>query len=202
MKPEWTLGADGQPVTIHDGSVAPTSSRPWNDNPRDPKPPWEQDCVAVQSCTLEAPDQVEYDKRIGLRSKKFLTIIRPSDAVWIVKRVAAAIAGKVVVEVGAGVGVMATALAAHAKHVFAIEADPMWSWTFARHMYQTKPANLTYILDNAENLLGVLKADVAICVTGSDEVNLRRICEGFAPQVFMPWQDWNDGKAVSQWSIY
>ncbi len=175
-----------------------TPGRPWG-GPRSPQPPWENSCIAAQNFTLEAPDQVAYDQRMGLQSKKYLTTIRASDCQWIVDRIRDQITGKVVIELGAGIGVMATALAGLARHVYALEADPMWSWVFARHLYQSKPTNLTYILDRAENLVDIIKADVAICLTGSDDVNLRALCERFAPVVFMPWQDWNDGKAVTHW---
>lgn len=163
-------------------------------SPREPAA-WERTCLGVQSATLDAPDQRAYDARAGLRSKRYLTMLAPHDAQWIVDRVRDRIAGKVVVELGAGIGVLAVALASHAKRVFAIEADPMWSWVFSRWLYRSKPNNLTFIMDMAEHLTDVIKADVAIVVTGSDEERLRATAERFAPEVIMPWQDWNGGKA-------
>ncbi|MND07762.1 hypothetical protein D3C83_299780 [compost metagenome] len=41
-----------------------------------------------------------------------------------------------------------------------------------------------------------LRVDVAIVVTGSDEVWLRQLAEKMAPTVIMPWQDYNGGKAM------
>lgn len=155
-------------------------------------------CVGVQSTVLEAGDQKAYDARMGVLSKHYLTQVAPADGQWILDRLRDRIAGKVVVELGAGIGMLAIALAGHAKHVFAIEADPMWSFVFCRYLYRTKPANLTYILDRAENLVDVIKGDVAIVVTGSDEDNLRQLAGRFAPDVCLPWQDWNGGKAVAK----
>ncbi len=196
---EIVLDRAANPVVISGSPNLSVEARPW-DGPEDPVQPWENDVLGAQSVTLGAEDQVAYDERVGVRSKKYLTVMRPSHATWIVDRVKEHIADKVVVEIGAGIGVLATALAAHARHVYAIEADPMWSFVFARHLYTSKPTNLTYILDAAENMIDMLKADVAICVTGSDEVELRALCERFAPVVFMPWQDWNDGKAVARFA--
>ena len=137
-----------------------------------------------------------YDKRMGILSRHHLTVNQPIDTTWIVDRVKERIAGKTVVELGAGTGYLACALAEHAKHVFAIEVDVRWSWEFAERLYQTKPRNLTWIFDRAENLVDIIRADVAIVVTGSDEIWLRELARKFAPDVCMPWQDWNGGKAV------
>lgn len=156
----------------------------------------------VQSTIEGAADRNAYDERAGVRSKHYLTILDPRDTDWIVARVRDRIAGRVVVEIGAGVGVLACEIARYARRVFAIEADLGWTWTFARHLYQIKPANLTFIADSADNLVDVLRADVAIVVTGSDEDNLRALAGRFAPEVILPWQDWNDGRAIVGWSPF
>jgi phosphoserine phosphatase len=82
--------------------------------------------------------------------------------------------------------------------VFAIEADVRWSWQFAEKLYETKPRNLTWIFDRAENVADVLKlhTDVAIVVTGSDDIWLREIAAKMADDVILPWQQYNGGKAV------
>lgn len=202
MTKDHVLDRDGNAVTLEMTPNFDIEVKPWDEHPRDEPWPWERQLVGIQSVTLEAPDQCAYDARMGLTSKKYLTMIRPSDARWIIDRVREQIAGKVVVELGAGIGVMAIALAAHAKRVFAIEVDPMWSWAFSRFLYREKPANLTFVLDRAENLVDVIRADVALVVTGSAEVELRALAERFAPVVIMPWQDWNDGKAVTRWRCW
>ena len=142
-----------------------------------------------------ADDRKEYDIRVDVESKHFLTVTRPEDAIWIIAKLGERLIDKTVVEIGAGVGVFAMQAAAIAKHVYAIEADPAWSWTFVRDLYQKKPRNLTWILDCAENLVGIIRADLAIVITGSAEDYLRELASEFAEDVCMPWQDWNDNKA-------
>lgn len=167
-----------------------------------PGPPFQEQLVGIASVIEDSAERNSYDQRMGVRSKHYLTMLHPQDTDWIISRVQKRIAGKVVVEIGAGVGVLAFELARYAEHVFAIEADPAWSWAFTRHLYHAKPANLTWIFDRAENLAPVIKADVAIVVTGSDEEGLRTLASCFAPEVILPWQDWNNGKAVVGWSPY
>jgi hypothetical protein len=162
-----------------------------------------QEVVGIQNLVLDAEDQRSYDEKHGIGSKHFLTMTKSEDTDWIMARIKDRIAGKIVVEIGAGVGIMALELAEYAKKIYAIEADPAWSWAFMRHLYSTKPTNLTWILDSAVNLVDVIYADVAIVVTGSDELYLRELAGKFAPEVIMPWQDWNDNKAmIRQWGHY
>jgi len=141
-------------------------------------------------------EQKEYDARHDIQAKHYLTMLHPSDTNWVIERVRERIKGKVVVEIGAGVGVLALELAKHAKHVYAIEADPAWTWAFMRDLYKTKPTNLTWIMDDASNMVDIIKGDVAIVSTGSDEDRLRELAGYFAPEVIMPWQDWRGGKAI------
>lgn len=196
----WTMNGAGEVVEVLTLPNLTLAERIYPVRGRGPREPWESDIVGAQNSTLEAPDQVAYDERMGLHSKKYLTVIRPSDARWMLERLVPRITGKVVVEIGAGIGVLACAMATHAKRVYAIEADPMWGWAFARHLYKHKPTNLTYILDVAENLTTDIVGEVAVVVTGSDEENLRRLANKFAPEVIMPWQDWKGGVAVAQWA--
>ena len=183
------LDAEGKPVRI---TATPNLELVVDDIPMD----LVDRCVGVQSVVLGSADQVAYDERMGIHAKHYLTMVGTADARWILDKIADCIAGKTVVEIGAGVGVLAIALAGKAKHVYAIEADPCWSFVFARYLYRGKPTNLTYILDRAENLVDVIKADVAIVVTGSDADNLRELAGKFAPEVILPWQDYRDGRAV------
>lgn len=161
-----------------------------------PDAPWEPAALGMQSTFGDSRTEAAYDEAHGVQSRHYLTIIRPEDAAWIIERLGDRIVDKVVVEIGAGIGVLAVALAKKARHVYAIEASPSWGAVFARYMYRNKPANLTWILDRAENLVELLRADIAIVVTGSDADNLRQLAGRFAPDVCLPWQDWNDGKAV------
>ena len=137
-----------------------------------------------------------FDERTGIRAKHHVTVRLPEHAQWILWGLRDRIRDKVVVEIGAGIGVLAIEMAKIAKHVFAIEADPAFAWVFCEELYKTKPDNLTWIFDKAENLVDVVRADVAVVVTGSDEVALRELAGRFAPEVHLPWQDGNGGKAL------
>lgn len=142
-----------------------------------------------------------YNRRLGVNASNIQTVTEPSDADWMLDKLAPIITGKVVVEIGAGNGALAMVMAKHAKHVFAIESDPLYSYDFIRSFYATKPANLTFIFDTAESVLGYLntKTDVAVIVTGSDVDGLRKLGESFVSgrggKVVMPWQDWKNGRA-------
>lgn len=165
-------------------------------------PPLQHTVLAVQSLIGDSDDERAHDQRTGTRSKHYLTMLSRADTDWIVVHLRDRIRGKNIVEIGAGVGVLACELAKHARRVFAIEADPGWNWAFARHLYRHKPDNLTWIFDRAQALVGLLHVDVAIVVTGSDSDNLRTLAGQFAPDVVLPWQDWNGGKPISDWNIY
>jgi hypothetical protein len=137
----------------------------------------------------------DYDRRMGIEAKHHQTVGDAMDATWIIDRAKDRIVDKVVIEIGAGVGHLALELARHAKHVFAIEVDCEFSREFAAELYKTRPRNLTWIFDRAESMVDILKGEVAMVVTGSDDVYLRELAGKFAPDVILPWQDWNHGKA-------
>lgn len=170
--------------------------------PSRPPSPIGKAALGVANLIEGSEERRAYDERAGVHSKHYLTMIDPRDTDWIIGRVRDQVAGKVVVEIGAGAGVLALELARHARHVYAIEVDPAWSWVFARHLYAAKPGNLTWIFDRAENLVDILRTDVAIVVTCSDELGLWQLAGRFAPTVIMPWQDWNGGRAVVGWSEF
>jgi hypothetical protein len=168
----------------------------------DNEQPIQHTALAIQSLVGDSDDERAHDQRTGTRSKHYLTMLSREDTDWIVVHLRDRIRGKDVIEIGAGVGVLACELAKHARRVFAVEADPGWNWAFVRHLYRHKPNNLTWIFDNAQALVGLLHVDVAVVVTGSDSANLRTLGGQFAPDVVLPWQDWNGGKPISGWSIY
>jgi hypothetical protein len=188
-------------MSTTDGIPEYIDSLPLNDARKAPRPRDAYDearagAVSMQSTFGESAAEERYDAAHGVQSKHWLTILRPEDAVWIVERLGQRIIGKTVVEIGAGIGVLAIEMSKVAKRVFAIESDPKWGVVFARHMYRNKPTNLTWILDSAESVVDLIRGDIAVVVTGSDEVNLRALAARFASDVAMPWQDWNGGKAV------
>lgn len=166
------------------------------------EPAVHQTALVVQNLVGDSDDERAHDQRTGTRSKHYLTMLSREDTDWIIVHLRDRIRGKDVLEIGAGVGVLACELAKHARRVFAVEADPGWNWAFARHLYRHKPDNLTWIFDRAQALIGLIHVDVAVVVTGSDSENLRVLATHFAPEVILPWQDWNGGKPISGWSIH
>lgn len=144
-----------------------------------------------------------YYARCGVKAAHLATIVSPENCKWMMKKLRSRIVGKVVVEIGAGFGILAIEMAKAAKRVFAIEADPYFTAEFSRVLYKDRPINLTWIFDTAQGVLesGLgesMRADVAVVVTGSDEDGLRRLARRFVRTdhaVIMPWQDWNGGRA-------
>lgn len=137
----------------------------------------------------------DFRRRHGIKAARILTVMREEDGAWMMERLEPIIASRVVVEIGAGCGTLALMMARVAKHVFAIEADIGFTKQFLVKAH-LKPTNLTWIFDTAQSMVPLLKADVSVVVTGSDEDALRVLAGQFAQTVVMPWQDWNKGKAV------
>jgi len=139
--------------------------------------------------TLEgAEDLMKYHERHGTPSLLILTQHSPQIARETVRLINTEhdLRGKVIIEIGAGVGFLAIELAKIARQVFAIEVDPAWSWIFTRSLYVHKPTNLTWIFGTAESVLPWLKGDVAIILTRSGKNKMRSLGEHFAPLVIMP----------------
>lgn len=144
---------------------------------------------------LEGDEDVEaYMERHGVDSCLILTIGSRDDALAILDRIRPEVEGKHVVEIGAGVGLLAIELARVAKSVIAFENDPAWSWNFVTHLYREKPPNLTWVFGNASDFVGRNKVDVAIICTRSDIEAMREIGLKLADKVIMVYQDGKGGK--------
>jgi hypothetical protein len=141
-------------------------------------------CDALEGGALE--EVGHFSREHGIRSLGVLTVTDLDEARRWAQQIAPWIAGQVVVEIGAGVGLLACAMAGIASHVFAIEADPAWSWVFTEHLYRAKPRNLTWIFGRAEDLVGRIRGDVAVVFTRSDVEGMRTLAAGFAPLVLAP----------------
>ena len=145
-----------------------------------------------------------YQERIGVTAAHIATIVRPENTTWMMERMRSRIEGKVVVEIGAGLGILAVEMARVAKRVFAIDSDPEFTASFVMSLYQDRPSNLTFIFDTAQGVLAsgiaaAIDADVAVVVTGSDDDGMRQLARAFVREpsdVIMPWQDWNGGRAI------
>lgn len=128
-------------------------------------------------------DAKEYNDRHGIRSAHILTITSPTKAELHAAQLTDRIVGKTVIEVGAGVGYLAMAMAKYAHKVFAIEADPAWSWVYMTGLYRQKPANLTWIFGAAEEMVGILHGDVAVVVTRSGIASMQAVAGRLANEV-------------------
>ncbi len=131
----------------------------------------------------------DYYRRHGVVSMLILTQYSQDTAQEFARLMAEDIDGKVVVEIGAGVGFLAIEMAKRAKAVFAIEASPEWSWVFTESLYKEKPVNLTWIFGAAQQVADFIKADVAVICTRSGIDDMKRLAEKMAPKVIMPFQD-------------
>lgn len=137
---------------------------------------------------LEGNEDVEgFMVRHNINSLGILTICDPREAIKAVEMFGSSLVDKVVVEIGAGVGIAAMEIARVAKHVYAIEADPAWSWLFTKYLYQHKPVNLTWIFGNAEDMVGKINADTAIIFTHSDKDYLKQLGLSFAPKSILAY---------------
>lgn len=125
----------------------------------------------------------EFSERHGIRSAACLTVHDDRTADAIAEHLAPRIEGKIVVEVGGGIGLLACHLGHVAKRVYCIEANPMWSWTFAQCLLKAKPRNVSFLFGSADEFVGTIRGDVAIYCTHSDVQGMGLVAAQFAPLV-------------------
>lgn len=123
-----------------------------------------------------------YHERHGTESALILTVYDDERAALVAEYLRPRIEGKVVVEVGAGIGLLACHLAQYALRLFAIEVDPAWTSSFLAVLYHKKPENLTFIFGRAEDAPPI-NAEVALFCTHSGHESLRAAASRFAPTV-------------------
>ena len=124
-----------------------------------------------------------YSERHGINSAAVLTVLDDETASLIAEHLGPRIEGKTVIEVGGGIGLLAMHMGQIAKRVYCIEANPMWSWTFATVLLNQKPRNVSYLFGAADEFLGTVKGDVAIYCTHSDVKGMGLVAAQFAPVV-------------------
>lgn len=124
----------------------------------------------------------DYHDRHGTESALILTVIDDDHARNITEQLRDRVEGKVIVEVGAGIGLLACHLATVARRVYAIDTDPAWASSFLAVLYKTKPRNLTFIFGLAEEAPPIA-ADVALFCTHSGHAALYRAASRFAPTI-------------------
>ena len=133
--------------------------------------------------TMDGNQTVEnYHARHGTESAVILTNYEDERAGLVADYLRERVAGKIVVEIGAGIGLLACHVAMDARRVYAIEVDPAWSSVFVWSLYAKKPANLTFILGKAEEAPPIA-ADVAFFCTHSGRESMYRAATRFAPEV-------------------
>lgn len=124
----------------------------------------------------------DYHRRHGTESACILTVYDDEIATEISEYLRPRIEGKVVVEIGAGIGLLACHMAGIARKVYAIEVDPAWTSCFIAALYRKKPTNLTFIFGRAEDAPPIA-ADVAVFCTHSGHFAMHRAASLFAPEV-------------------
>ena len=130
----------------------------------------------------DSPLLGRYHERHGTQSAGILTVYDDEKADLIVSYLRARIENKIVVEIGAGIGLLACHLAGVAKRVYAIEVDPAWTSCFLAVLYAKKPPNLTFIFGKAEEA-PPFAADVALFCTHSGHAAMYQAASRFAPTV-------------------
>lgn len=126
---------------------------------------------------------IAYSERHNIGSAAVLTVLDDNHATLIAERLRPRIEGKTVVEIGGGIGLLAMHLGHVAKRVYCIEANPMWSWTFAEVLLHAKPKNVSFLFGAADEFLGCVRGDVAIYCTHSDVKGMGLVAAQFAPVV-------------------
>jgi hypothetical protein len=124
-----------------------------------------------------------YSERHNINSAAVLTIHDDETAGLMAEHLAPRIEGKTVVEIGGGIGLLALHMGMIAKRVYCIEANPMWSWTFAHLLLGNKPKNVSFLFGAADEGIGSIRGDVAIFLTHSDVRGMGLIAAQFAPLV-------------------
>jgi precorrin-6B methylase 2 len=119
--------------------------------------------------------------RHGISAAPNLTVLDDEVAGLIVARLEPRIRGRTVVEIGGGIGLLSLHMATVAKKVVCIEANPMWAFTFAELLLKLKPKNLTYIFGAADEVVDLIRGDIAIVCTHSGLSSMMSTARRFAP---------------------
>jgi hypothetical protein len=128
-----------------------------------------------------------YSERHGIRSAAVLTVDDDAVAYAAASYLESRIAGKTVVEIGGGIGLLALHMGYHAKRVYCIEANPMWSTFFAAELLKSKPKHVSYLFGAADEFIGGIRGDVAVICTHSDVAGMKLVAAQFAPIVIDVW---------------
>lgn len=136
----------------------------------------------------------DYSKRHSIYSASILTIWDDDKADVVACYLADRVRGKVVVEIGAGLGLLALHLSDIASKVIAIEANPMWTSCWVAFLHKAKPKNVTWIFGAADEVAGMIRGDVAVICTCSDHDGMAETARLFAPEVIDVYRECLGGK--------
>lgn len=133
---------------------------------------------------MEGSDVAEtYADRHGVESAAILTNIDDEQCGLIADYLRDRIEGRIVVEIGGGIGLLAFHMAQYAKRVYVIEASPAWSWAFTALLYRDKPKNVSFLFGAADEFTGVIRADVALFCTHSGVPSMKAAARLFSETV-------------------
>lgn len=91
-----------------------------------------------------------YAERHNIRSAATLTVTDAEIAASIAELLAPRIAGKTIVEIGGGIGLLSLYMGTIARRVYCIEANPMWAMVFTEVMIGLKQKHVSYIFGAAD----------------------------------------------------
>lgn len=131
---------------------------------------------------MDHPSVESYHDRHGTESAGILTNYDDEHAALVADYLRSRVEDKIVVEIGAGIGLLACHVAHDARRVYAIEVDPCWAASFVWCLYANKPANLTFIFGAADQCPPIA-ADVAFFCTHSGRESMYRAATKFAPEI-------------------
>ena len=137
----------------------------------------------VYSAMEGSEASLAFSERHNINSAAVLTVLDDECADLITEFLADRIEGRTVVEIGGGIGLLALHMGRIAKRVYCIEANPMWSWTFAELLLKAKPRNVSYLFGAADEFVGAIRGDVAVYCTHSDVKGMGLVAAQFAPVV-------------------
>ncbi|MHC2462498.1 hypothetical protein [Bradyrhizobium embrapense] len=122
-----------------------------------------------------------FAERHGIRAAANLTVVDDEVASLIVQRLEPRIRGKTIIEIGGGIGLLSLHMASVAKRVYCIEANPLWTFTFAELLLHRKPKNLSFLFGAADEFADAIRGDIAIVCTHSGLSSMMATARRFAP---------------------
>lgn len=131
----------------------------------------------------ESPVHDAYVERHMIKAQPVLTVKDDETAHLITERLSPRIAGRTIIEIGGGLGLLSLHMGLIAKRVYCIEASPIWGWSFQAVLLQHKPKNVSYLFGSADEFEGQIKGDIALFCTHSGVESMRATAEKFAPVV-------------------